>query len=315
MVAERNPKREPNGDGGRLSLRSIRPEPLEMSDDAIQGARSWFAEELRFVARVGDPRIIKAFATVPRERFVAPGPLRMLSLWNMKDYWTPPDAGPSAVYHDVLIAYDEQRYLNNGQPSLWAFIFDKLNVAAGERVLHLGCGMGYYTAILSELVGPTGAVSAIEIDEPLAERAREALTPWPQVTVINGDGANASLAESDVVVASAGATHPLPAWLRCLSANGRLVFPITVTNGGGGMLLVKRRGPDDFDARFLCPVGFYEFAGARDAEVSDRLAKAFAEDRGAGVKSVRTDWHAEEPSCWLHGDGWCLSRREVDPAP
>ena len=57
--------------------------------------------------------------------------------------------------------------------------------------------MGYYTAILAELVGPTGAVSAIEIDEPLAERAREALAPWPQVTVVNGDGANASFAESD----------------------------------------------------------------------------------------------------------------------
>ncbi len=286
-----------------------------MSDDAIREARSWFAEELRFVARVGDPRVIKAFATVPRERFVAPGPLRMLSLWNMKDYWTPPDAGPSAIYHDVLIAYDEQRYLNSGQPSLWAFIFDKLNVAPGERVLHLGCGMGYYTAILSELVGPTGAVSAIEIDKPLAERAHEALAPWPQVSVISGDGANGSLDERDVVVASAGATHPLPPWLRCLSANGRLVFPMTVTNAGGGMLLVKRRGPDEFDARFLCPVWFYEFAGARDTEVSDRLAKAFAQDRGVGVKSVRTDRHAEGPSCWLHGDGWCLSRREVDPAP
>ena len=224
-----------------------------MSDDAIREARSWFAEELRFVARVGDPRVIKAFATVPRERFVAPGPLRMLSLWNMKDYWTPPDAGPSAIYHDVLIAYDEQRYLNSGQPSLWAFIFDKLNVAPGERVLHLGCGMGYYTAILSELVGPTGAVSAIEIDKPLAERAHEALAPWPQVSVISGDGANGSLDERDVVVASAGATHPLPPWLRCLSANGRLVFPMTVTNAGGGMLLVKRRGPDEFDARFFVP--------------------------------------------------------------
>ena len=92
----------------------------------------------------------------------------------------------------MLIAYDEQRYLNNGQPSLWAFIFDKLNVVPGERVLHLGCGMGYYTAILAELVGPTGEVSAIEIDKPLAERAREALALWPHVTVANGDGANGS---------------------------------------------------------------------------------------------------------------------------
>jgi protein-L-isoaspartate(D-aspartate) O-methyltransferase len=292
----------------------FRPEVLEMSDDTIREARRWFAEELRFAARVSAAQVVEAFATVPRERFVGPGPLRILSFWDMKEYWTPPDATVAAVYHDVLIAYDERRRLNNGQPSLWAFVFDKLHVTRGERVVHLGCGMGYYTAVLAELVGPTGGVTAIEIDEPLAERAREALAPWPQVTVINGDGANGLFAQSDVVVASAGATHPLPSWLHCLGRNGRLVFPMTVTNAGGGMLLVMRRGRDEFEARFLCPVWFYEFAGARDAAVGDRLAKAFGEDRGAGVKSVRTDRHAEDASCWLHGEGWCLSRRELDPA-
>jgi protein-L-isoaspartate(D-aspartate) O-methyltransferase len=285
-----------------------------MLDDDLGEARRWFAEELRFVARIEDRNVVDAFAAVPRERFVGPGPLRMLSQWNLKDYWTPPDSGPDAVYHDVLIAYDEQRRLNNGQPSLWAFVFDKLHVARGERVVHLGCGMGYYSAVLAELVGPTGKISAIEIDEALAERARAALALWPQVTVINGDGAAVSLGESNVVVASAGATHPLPAWLECLSAKGRLVFPMT-TNAGGAMLLVRRRGRDEFEARFLCQVLFYEFAGARDADVSDRLGQAFAQDRGAGVKSVRTDEHAEQATCWLHGDGWCLSRRELDPAP
>src|SRR5208282_2704523 len=184
---------------------------LVMSDDAIRQARRWFAEELRFIARAGvrdliditrragASDVIEAFATVPRERFVGPGPLRILSPWNMREYWTPADQTPAAVYHDLLIAYDEQRCLNNGQPSLWAFIFDKLNVVPGEHVLHLGCGMGYYTAILAELVGPTGEVLAIEIDKPLAERAKEARASWPQVTVANGDGADSSFAKCDVV--------------------------------------------------------------------------------------------------------------------
>ncbi len=297
-----------------------------MSDDAIRQARRWFAEELRFITRAGvrdliditrragASDVIEAFATVPRERFVGPGPLRILSPWNMREYWTPADQTPAAVYHDVLIAYDEQRYLNNGQPSLWAFIFDKLNVVPGERVLHLGCGMGYYTAILAELVGPTGEVLAIEIDKPLAERAKEALAIWPQVTVANGDGADSSFAKCDVVVASAGATHPLPSWLDCLKPKGRLVLPMTLANKPGGMLLATRRAPHDFEARFLCPVGFYEFAGARDAEVGGRLERAFARDRGAGVRSVRTDRHTENETCWLHGDGWRLSRRDLDHA-
>ena len=127
---------------------------LDPSHDAIWNARRWFAEELRFVALVNSAEVVEAFATVPRERFLGPGPLRILSLWNMRDYWTPPVASPTAAYHDVIIAYDEKRYLNNGQPSLWAFVFDKLNVVPGDRVLHLGCGMGYYTAVLAELAGP-----------------------------------------------------------------------------------------------------------------------------------------------------------------
>jgi protein-L-isoaspartate(D-aspartate) O-methyltransferase len=287
---------------------------LDGSQDAVDSVRRWFAEELRFVARVGSAEVVQAFATVPRERFVGPGPLRILSHWNMREYWTPPDASPAAVYHDVLIAYDEKRFLNNGQPSLWAFLFDKLNVTKGERVLHLGSGMGYYTAVLAELVSPTGVVSAIEIDERLARLAREALAPWPNITVTNGDGAVGPFPECDVVVASAGATHPLLSWLACLQPKGRLLFPLTVTGDGGGMLLVTRRVRDEFEARFICPVWFYEFAGAREASVSNRLGQAFARDRGAGVKSVRVDDHAEDETCWLHGDGWCLSRRELDRA-
>jgi protein-L-isoaspartate(D-aspartate) O-methyltransferase len=94
-----------------------------MSDDAIRQARRWCAEELRFITRAGvrdliditrhagATDVIEAFATVPRERFLGPGPLRILSSWNLKDYWTPPDTSPAAVYHDVLIAYDEKRRL------------------------------------------------------------------------------------------------------------------------------------------------------------------------------------------------------------
>jgi protein-L-isoaspartate(D-aspartate) O-methyltransferase len=101
-------------------------------------------------------------------------------------------------------------------------------------------------------------------------------------------------------------------WLDCLASGGRLALPVTVTNEGGGMPLATRRASDRFDARFLCPVAFYEFAGARDAEVCHRLKQAFARDRGAGVKSVRADQHVEDESCWLHGDGWCLSQRGIE---
>lgn len=279
-------------------------------NDPVEVQRRSYAEELWFTTQMNSPLVKAAFAAVPRERFVGMGPWRIKSPWRLAEYWTTADADPRHVYHDVLIALDESLGLNNGQPSLWAFLFDRLGVAANDHILHLGCGTGYYTAILAELVGPQGHVEAIEIEAALAERARTALGPWPQVDVANGNGADGPFAPADVIVASAGATHPLPPWLDALKPGGRLLFPMTATRGPGGMLLITRLDGDEFGARFLCRAFFYEFSGARDADVSKRLEEAIARDQGVGVKSLRRDHHSMEETCWLHGDHWCLSCRE-----
>ena len=160
--------------------------------ESTEAARRAYAEELRFTTRMRSPALLAAFATVARERFVGPGPWRIKSPWGLNEYWTTGDVDPRCLYHDVLIALDEAHGVNNGQPSLWAFLFDRLGVTAGEHLLHLGCGTGYYTAILAELVGASGSVAAIEIDAALAERARVALGLWPQVGVSNADGASAA---------------------------------------------------------------------------------------------------------------------------
>ena len=108
---------------------------------------------------------------------------------NLAEYWMTEDADPRRVYHDVLIALDEARGINNGQPSRWICLFNQIGIVAGEDALHLGCGTGYYTAIAADLVGSTGKVTAIEADAILAEKARAALPPWRQVTVNHADGA------------------------------------------------------------------------------------------------------------------------------
>src|SRR5262249_54161634 len=77
----------------------------------------------------------------------------------------------------------------NGQPSLWAYLFDHLDLVPGKQVLHLGCGTGYYTAIIAELVGSAGRVTAVEIDATLSRKGQAAFADWPQVRVIHGDGA------------------------------------------------------------------------------------------------------------------------------
>jgi len=277
--------------------------------NSIAAARQSYAEELRFTANVRSRAVIAAFAAVPRERFVGSELWRVKSPLNIAEYWTTDDADPRAVYHDVLIALDEERGINNGQPSLWAFLFDRLGIAAGEHVLHLGCGTGYYTAIAAELTKPAGKITAVEIDPALAARARAALALWPQVTVSKVDGARTVFDPVDVIVASAGATHPVQSWLDAMKPGGRLMFPLTTTRSGpGAMLLVVRHHEDEFAARFVHRVGFIDFRGARHRRTGQRLAAALKRDWGAAVNSLRRDSHAKDETSWLHGEGWCLSR-------
>jgi protein-L-isoaspartate(D-aspartate) O-methyltransferase len=140
---------------------------------SLAQARRWFADDLRTIGHLLDERVIGAFATVPRERFAGPGPWRILHFAD--GYWTTPDADPRRLYHNVLIALDEERRLNIGEPLLWARQFDRIGVKDGNRVLQIGMGSGYYTAILAELVGANGRVDGIEIDAPLATAAKRNL--------------------------------------------------------------------------------------------------------------------------------------------
>ena len=178
--------------------------------EPVEQARKWYAAELRFTARVRSSAVVNSFATVPREQFVGPGPWRIKSPMDLAEYWTTDDDDPGQVYHDVLIALDKSRGINNGQPSLWVYLLDRLDLVPGEHVLHLGCGTGYYTAIIAELVGSSGRITAVEIDLTLAQKARAALADWPQVKLIQADGAHTSFEPVDAIVASAGANHPLP---------------------------------------------------------------------------------------------------------
>src|SRR5215813_12740406 len=107
---------------------------------SIEEARHRYAEELRFTARLSSRAVVEAFATVPRERFLGSGPWRVLSPMALGDYWTTEDADPRHLYHDVLIAIDEERRLNNGQPSLWARMYDHLQLTSGAHVVHVGAG-------------------------------------------------------------------------------------------------------------------------------------------------------------------------------
>jgi protein-L-isoaspartate(D-aspartate) O-methyltransferase len=272
-------------------------------------ARGWYAEEVRYAAAVKSQAIVRAFATVPRERFLGPGPWLICTGSGSEKYWSTEDADPRCVYHNVVIGMLPEKGLNNGQPGLWAHLFDQLDLGLNKRVLHLGCGAGYYSAILAEIVGPLGCVTAVDREVSLVARAIEALAPWPQATALAADAATYLPGLVDIIIASAGATHPLPQWLEVLPPGGQLLLPLTGERQWGQTLLVTRRGNAEvFAARFVGYVGIYEFAGVRDAQSAVRLDAAIRRGDMASVMSLRRDAHAEEESCWLHAADFCLSR-------
>jgi protein-L-isoaspartate(D-aspartate) O-methyltransferase len=201
------------------------------------------------------------------------------------------------------------RGLNNGEPQLHARCLAALGVKAGETAVHIGSGTGYYTAILAELVGPTGTVLAYEIDQELAAKAETNLAPWPSVSVKARSAAAGSLPTCDIVYVSAGATRPPDTWLDALAPGGRLLFPLTPNIGLGGMLLVTRAAASSFDARFVQPATFIYCEGARDGREGDKLAKAFAQGRWPQVKSLRRGVPPDDSS-W---DGWWLSTSSNGP--
>jgi protein-L-isoaspartate(D-aspartate) O-methyltransferase len=268
-------------------------------------ARRRYAEELIYTAHLTSPAVIEAFARVPRERFLGPGPWRIYQS-SARSYWTTADADPRHLYHDVLVAIDEARRLNNGQPSFLAFLIQALDVREGDHAVHVGAGTGYFTAILAELVGPSGRVTATEVDADLALRSRSNLADRPNVVVLHADGGDHDPGPADAIMINAGATHARPVWLDALRPGGRMLLPLTGPLGHGGVLKVVR-GDAGYAATWVSSIAIFPCAGARDEATAVLLRDAFLGGGGDAVRSLRRDPHERESTCWLHREGFCLS--------
>jgi protein-L-isoaspartate(D-aspartate) O-methyltransferase len=286
----------------------------------LDDCRRFYAQEVRFAAGLKSSDLIEAYARVPRERFLGPPPWQIgspesrgLSLAGIGNVGYQESSNPEDVYHNVVIALDRAADINNGQPSALARWIEALDLQAGDRVYHLGCGVGYYTAIMAEVAGPAGSVLGSEVHPALAERARANLDAYPNVSVHAGDGARFDPGPRDAILINAGCTHPLPSWLQALAEGGRLVLPLTVaanaTLGQGPMVRISRRG-NTFAAEIVTFVAIYSCAAARDPQLEPLLLKALTNRSLFQLKSVRLDAHESGERCIVHTSEICLSSLE-----
>lgn len=289
--------------------------------------RRFYAEEVAITANLKTAALVDALATVRRETFLPPGP------WVIRgdaDLLSPlrktPDADPRHVYHNLAIGIEPARMLFNGAPGLLCSMIDALALVPGARVLHVGAGTGYFSALMAQVAGPSGRLVAVEVDETLAAAARRNLASMPWVTVVHGDGSAGETALAgpfDAILVNAGVTHPEPHWLTALAPGGRLNLPLTVTLGAGAaahpagaamanigkglMVLVTKGHAGEFAARLLTFVAIYSALGLRDAAANAALGQAMAKMPMPPLTRLRLDAHAPDTTCWCHTARGCWS--------
>lgn len=276
--------------------------------------RAFAAQVLAAAGVEGNAALFEAFASVSREDFVGPAPWQAV---RQRAYGIVASDDPVVLYQDVNFALSPRRGVNNGSPTLHARWLNELGSLTGARVVHVGAGTGYYTALLSRLAGPDGQVFAIEYDPELADRARRNLAGFANVSLFTGDGTAIALEPSDAIYVNFAAGRPADRWIEALAPGGRLVFPLGVpgrkrgASGGqhaGGAGFRIERTADGFAASCLGPAFFVyaEGALAPSDEDGEALRAAFKAGGAEFVRSLRWQEAAVPGRSWFAGAGWSL---------
>jgi protein-L-isoaspartate(D-aspartate) O-methyltransferase len=213
--------------------------------------RRKLVRDLATANAITSPSVKQAFLAVPRELFV-PELARLESLetiYSNRALVTKVDAAGVPVS-------------SSSEPVVMAHMLEHLAVDSGHRVLEIGSGTGYNAALLSRLVGRTGRVDSIEIDNAIVASARAALIRdrRENVNVKFGDGRvwQQPRRKYDRIVVTASTDSVPRAWHSGLVPNGLLVVPLRVTVGSlfPQVIAVFRRTPDGFIAERVFAGGF-----------------------------------------------------------
>ncbi len=188
--------------------------------------------------------VLAAMDRVPRERFVGQG-VRHLS------------------YADRALPIDCEQTIS--QPFIVAMMTEALQLSASQRVLEIGTGSGYQTAILAELAAE---VVSIERHAELSQHAGRVLAElgYQNVTLVVGDGTQGwpELAPYDRILVAAAAGHVPQPLADQLAEGGILVIPVGTPSGQNLQAFHKSAG--QLCPHFLSGCRFVPLVGAQDEE-------------------------------------------------
>ncbi|MCX5321781.1 methyltransferase, FxLD system [Streptomyces sp. NBC_00120] len=196
------------------SVNAVKTDTLATSEADAARLRNALVDQLKANGQARTPVVETALRSVPRHLFVPEATLEAAYANNVVD-----------VKHDA----DGSSISCASQPSIVALMLDQLDAQPGERILELGAGSGYNAALIAYLVGESGHVTTIDVDDDLVEGARAHLAAagFTNAEAVTRDGAlgHAEGAPYDRIIATVGA-HGIPhAWLEQLAPGGRIVAP------------------------------------------------------------------------------------------
>ncbi len=217
-----------------------RPDAVDVTRTELRGARRRLIDALR-VNGITDLAVLRAFDQVPRHAFV-------------------PTGVAHRAYDDSALPIGAGQTIS--QPSVHAHSLQALRLTGRERVLEVGTGSAFQTALLSQLAEQ---VFSIERVPALFERAREMLKKLQirNVSLLLGDGTLGwrEYAPFDAIVVSAGAPDLPPALAEQLAPGGRAVAPVGTRDEQ--TLTLYERVADGRTSRKLAPVRFVPLLGSQ----------------------------------------------------
>jgi protein-L-isoaspartate(D-aspartate) O-methyltransferase len=207
---------------------------MNVSDEAalFSNLRQRMVEQQLRARGIRDERVLNAMARVPRHEFVQQ-PYR------------------AQAYEDHPIPIGEQQTIS--QPYIVALMLEAVALRPADRVLEIGTGSGYVTALLAELAAE---VFSVERHSALANEARDLLArlAYTNVKVAVGDGSQgfSEAAPYDAIIVSAAAPEVPRALLAQLSEGGRMIIPVGPPDSQQLQLIEMRNGHPKTTLRELC---------------------------------------------------------------
>ncbi|MGE5052687.1 MAG: protein-L-isoaspartate(D-aspartate) O-methyltransferase [Acidobacteriota bacterium] len=203
------------------------------ADSPIYGIlRQRMVDEQLRARGIRDERVLEAMARVPRHEFA-------------------PQRYRDQAYEDHPLPIGEGQTIS--QPYIVAIMLEALSLMPSDRVLEVGTGSGYVTALLAQL---TAEVIAIERSPALADSASAVLSRlgYRNVSVEVGDGSRgfAAAAPYDAIIVSAAAPQLPHELMEQLAEGGRLIIPIGWDDSQQLQLIEKRNGQPRTSLRELC---------------------------------------------------------------